>query len=206
MNILVQVHVNNDFDDSGIQCAKISLDEAGIKKIFRLAKKAGKDHTIQEFDYTPDFGTSELDLDNMEGHYWDADILEEDYASAGVTTLANLKIFTQLEDVRIDVAQLNVDQHDFWWEGVFKHTDIRWTTNLIPLDFLPQDLRQSGSKATTPAADLNMTAEQMNALHEKIASGMSHGLNAREIVTSFNKHVTMAQLVRVIMEHIDREH
>ena len=207
MNILVQVHINNDWDDSGVQCAKISLDEAGIKRIFRLAQKAGEQHTIQEFDYTPDFGTSELDLDNMDGHYWDIDKLAEtNPLPEGVD---QQKVFASLEDVRIDVSQLNVDHHDFWWEGCFKHTDVRWTTNLIPLDFLPQEFRQSGSKATTPpaqSADLNMTAEQMNAIHEKIAAGMAHGLNAREIVATFNKKVTLAQLVRVIMEHIERDH
>ena len=197
MNILVEVHVNNDFDDSGITCAKISLDDKAIKHIFQLAKKAGKDHTLQEFNYTPDFGKSDLDFQQMVGHYWDIEKLEESFD-------ANDKVFIPLEDVRIDIPQLNVDHHDFWWEGCFKNTDVRWSTRMIPLSSLPQELRSGSPKAAQP--DLNMTAEQMNAIHEKIASGISHGLNAREIEATFNKKVTKAQLVRCMMELIERNH
>jgi hypothetical protein len=49
-----------------------------------------------------------------------------------------------------------------------------------------------------------MTADQMNAIHEKIAAGINHGLNANEIVDTFQRHITKAQLVRVIWELIDR--
>ena len=49
-----------------------------------------------------------------------------------------------------------------------------------------------------------MTVEQMNAIHEKIAQGANHGLNAHEIEATFNRHVTKAQLIRCIVELIQR--
>ena len=140
----------------------------------------------------------------MDGHYWDIDKpAETNPLPAGVD---QQKVFASLEDVRIDVSQLNVDEHDFWWEGYFKHTDIRWTTNLIPLDFLPQKLRPQSGKSQTAKPDLEMTAEQMNAIHEKIAAGIAAGLNAREIEATFQRHVTKAQLIRCMMELLERNH
>ena len=91
---------------------------------------------------------------------------------------------------------------DFWWEGYFKHTSVSWETSQIPLSFLPQSLNVKPTPKKK--SDLNMTAEQMNAIHNKIASGMNHGLNAREIVDTLNKDTTKAQLVRCIWELIER--
>ena len=209
MDILTQVHINNDFDDTGIDAAIISLDEKAIKHIFQLARKAGKHISVQEFDYTPSMGTTELDFNAYkDGHpYIDLDNIPALDKAEGYTPLKREEMFKPLE-ARIDVCQLNVDKTDFWWEGCFKHTDIRWTTQLIPLAFLPQPAKQSETQTDQAKArpDLNMTAVQMNAIHEKIASGMNHGLNAREINRTFNRHVTKAQLIRLLMEHIERNH
>jgi hypothetical protein len=49
-----------------------------------------------------------------------------------------------------------------------------------------------------------MTTAEMNAIHEKIAQGIAHGLNAREIDRTFQRHVTKAQLIRCMIELIER--
>lgn len=198
MDILVEVHINNDFDSSGITCAKISLDDMAIKHIFRLARKAGNSQTIQEFDYTPELGKSDINFEQMEGTYWDIEKLKKSNPNY------ELEIFTPVEDVRMDCVQLNVDNDDFWWEGCFKNTDVHWTTRMIPLDFLPQELKPQSGKSQTAKPDLEMTTAELNAIHEKIAAGIAAGLNAREIDATFQRHVTKAQLVRVIMELIYR--
>jgi hypothetical protein len=204
MDILVGVHVETDWND-GIDAALISLNKAAIRNIFRMAKRAGKHHTITEYDYTPELGKSIIDLDTADDTSYRN--IEELSAMMG-----DNEIFKSLQDtslknpVRSEIVTLHVDNSDFWWEGVFKHTDIHWETRMIPLSFLPQKLRpqtkpkQSGG----PKADLNMTTEQMNAIHEKIAQGVSQGLNAREIVATFQRHVTKAQLIRCMIELIER--
>ena len=209
MNILVDVHINNDFDDSGITCAQISLDDKVIKRIFRLAKKAGKHQTIQEFDfYTPTLGATEIDFSAFKGqhYYLDMEKFPALIQAEKYPPLKDTEIF-EPKDARIDACHLNVDKYEFWWEGVFKHSDIRWCTQLIPLSFLPKPAQSGTTQTEGPAKpDLEMTAEQMNTIHEKIASGMSHGLNAREIEATFNRHVTKAQLVRCMMELLEMNH
>jgi hypothetical protein len=115
-------------------------------------------------------------------------------------------VFGALPEGRSELVMLHVDGTDFWWEGVFKHTDVHWETRMIPLSFLPQPTAAAKKVQSGSLPDLNMTAEQMNAIHEKIAAGMNHGLNAREIERTFNQHITKAQLVRIIMELIERNH
>jgi len=210
MDILVGVHVGGDYNP-GINAAKISLDDAAIKNIFRLAKRAKHGEIISTYDSTPDLGTSDLDLAEIQ------DIAELAKQDMGKPLSATLRtVFTDCpEEGRSDIVQLHVDQTDFWWEGMFKHTDVHWETRLIPLSFLPKPAatkkaitcwRPPFSVQSGNLPDLNMTAEQMNAIHEKIAQGMSNGLNAREIDRTFNRHVTKAQLIRLLMEHIERNH
>jgi hypothetical protein len=194
MNILVEVQVYNEYGNSDVSAAKIELSDAAIKRIFQLAKNTPQHGTTQIFDYTPELGTADLGIE----FYLDMDKLSKKDLQQVIFKKAG-------EDVRLDAVQLNVDKTSFWWEGYFKHTNIKWETRIMPLDFLPQPAKKP-VKATTPAADLNMTAEQMNAIHEKIARGISHGLNAREIEATFNRHVTKAQLIRCMIELIERSH
>ena len=192
MNILVGVHIAGDYNP-GINAAQISLDDALINKIFKLSRQATRGKIITVYDYTPSLGNSKLDLEN--DHVKDIANLS--------SMLGDDEIFCDSEDGRSELVMLHVDGTDFWWEGVFKHTDVNWETRMIPLSFLPQPVVkvESGS-----LPDLNMTAEQMNAIHEKIATGISQGLNAREIDVTFQRHVTKAQLIRVIMELLERNH
>ena len=198
MDILVEIHIGSDWDGGGFNCARLSLGDKAIKNILKLAKRARNGQTIQEFDYTPELGITDLDIENR--HYLDIAKLSEEDPQQAVFMAPDAN---SSDAPRVDVVQLNVDSTSFWFEGRFKHTDLHWETRMIPLEFLPQPAKQSG-KAT--AADLDMTAEEMNAIHEKIAKGIAHGLNAREIEATFNRHVTKAQLVRCMIELIERSH
>jgi hypothetical protein len=204
MDILVGIHIAGDFIGGEYTCAKISLNDTDIKHIFQLSRKSKNHQTISEYGHygSCELGDSDLDLEQPDRFYLDIAQLSDEESQQVV--------FATVEDgAKADVVQLCVDEEDFWFEGQFKHTDVRWETRMIPLSFLPQQLRpaarqvQSGS---APKADLNMTAEQMNAIHEKIARGVSHGLNAREIEATFQRHVTKAQLIRCMIELIERSH
>lgn len=192
MNILVGIHVSGDYNP-GIKAAQITLDDPLISEIFKLSKRAKRGQIISAYDSTPVLGTSDIDLENNP---------VKDIADLSAM-MGDTEIFCGSKEGRSELVMLFVDGEDFWWEGVFKHTNTHWETRMIPLSFLPQPVVkvESGS-----LPDLNMTPEQMNAIHEKIARGISHGLNAREIEATFQRHVTKAQLIRCMMELIERSH
>jgi len=191
MDILVGIHCGSDFNE-GVEAAKISLDETLINRIHILSRRAGRG-IVSEFCNVPELGTSDLDLENS-----------PPMDMSKIKANENIgKIFEAKDDVRSEVVELKVDKTDFWWEGVFKHTDIHWETRMIPLSILPPQAKKVESG---DLPDLNMTAQKMNDIHVKIAAGMNHGLNAREIDRTFQRHVTKAQLIRVIMELLERDH
>lgn len=193
MDLLVGVHIQGDYNP-GITAAKISLDESRIKDILKMARRARRPgEVLSAYDSTPDLGTSDLDLEDQQVR--DIARLTEEESQQAVFGAA-------VNEGRSELVMLYIDGTDFWWEGVFKHTDVRWETRMIPLSLLPQPAKiQSGS-----LPDLEMTAEEMNAIHEKIARGIASGLNAREIDRTFNRHVTKAQLIRCMIELIERDH
>ena len=202
MIILVGLHIGSDWNDAGINSALITLDNKAIKHILKLAKRAKDGQTVLEYDYTPELGTSQVDLQNESSYRNVADLS---------AMMCDTEIFTskQSEDndepIRTECVQLHVDKTDFWWEGLFKHTDIHWETRMIPLSLLPQNLKPV-EKKSGELTDLNMKVEDMNAIHEKIAAGMNSGLNAREIEATFHRHVTKAQLIRCLCELIERRY
>jgi hypothetical protein len=189
MIILVGLHIGSDWNDAGINSALITLDNKAIKHILKLAKRAKDGQTVLEYDYTPELGTSQVDLQN-ESSYRDVAVLS---AMMGDNEVFTSKQSDDNDDpIRTECVQLHVDKTDFWWEGLFKHTDVHWETRMIPLSFLPQDLKP--------------VEKDMNAIHEKIAAGMNSGLNAREIEATFHRHVTKAQLIRCLCELIERRY
>jgi hypothetical protein len=195
MNLLTGVHIQGDYNP-GINAARICLEDERIKGILKISKQARQGQIITAFDSTPDLGTSELDLEDQQVLDFDK-LGKEDVGGPCQTVFKDCP-----NEGRSEIVQLNVDKTSFWWEGVFKHTDVRWETRLIPISLLPQQATPAPKKKS----DQTMTTEQMNALHEKIASGINHGLNAIEIVDTFQRRVTKAQLVRVIMELMERNH
>jgi hypothetical protein len=211
MNILVGIHIGSDWNDGGFNCARLRLDEKAIRHIFKFAGKAKQGQTITEFDYTPELGTTKLNLESDQGGQY-RDMAKLSVEESPEVPQPNPSVFVIPTDdkgdaPRIDVSELHVDSTDFWFEGRFKHTDVVWETRMIPLSFLPQEFRPAARQVQSgKLPDLNMTAEEMNAIHEKIAQGISHGLNAREIETTFNRHITKAQLIRCMIELIERSH
>ena len=194
MKIISALHVDNDFVN--LNAALLDLDDKVINHIFQLSLKAKEGQTLSEFFNIPVLGTSDL-FDEDDGVYFDMDKL--------TSAQKKLNVFKEgaPEDTRSDVVELHVDKHDFYFEGVFKHTDIHWETRIIPISLLPK-VSNKYRPQVKKKPDLNMTPVQMNAIHEKIAQGINHGLNAREIEATFNRHVTKAQLIQCIVELIQR--
>ncbi|MBE3144537.1 MAG: hypothetical protein IMZ61_11530 [Planctomycetes bacterium] len=218
MDILVGIHIASDWNDGGFNCARLSLDDKAIKHIFKLAGRAKQGQTITEYDYTPELGTTTLNLENDQGgQYRDMATPELGTTTLNLendvpvlASLLVLRTFTAPANdsptaPRIDVCQLHVDSTDFWFEGRFKHTDVVWETRMIPLSFLPQEFRPA-ARQSGRLPDLNMTTQKMNDIHVKIAQGMSQGLNAHEIDRTFQRHVTKAQLIQCMIELIERSH
>lgn len=192
MNILVGIHIGSDWNDGGINCAKIDLTDAAIESIFKLAKKAKKGRTIVEYNYTPELGTSYVDLQNESPYRNIADLSP----MMGDNEVFTSKQSDDNEDpIRTDCVQLHIDSTDFWWEGMFKHTDIHWETRMIPLNFLPQPK----SKVSLVKPEVELTETGINNILEKISTGVSGGLNSREIDSHIlQRHVTKAELIRCI--------
>lgn len=193
MDILVAVHIGS-YWDADVNCALISLCDDGIKQLLKMAKKAGAQSTIVDYDYTPELGKTELKLEEFRE-------MTELKASLSAMVGSN-EIFTELPDVRVECVQIHVDNKHFWWEGLFKHTDIHWETKQIPLSILPAI--QSGKTARQPQVSDSITETQINSVLEKVAQGMAHGLNSKEIKASFNRHVTKVHLVQCISYLIQR--
>jgi len=194
LNLLVGVHIGGDYNP-GIDAAQISLDNDSIKHILQLSRQTKPGQLITEFNSIPELGTSDLDTENEPIRNLD-EISEID---------AHQGVFGSLmgEEGRSEIMTLVVDKTHFWWEGVFKHTDVHWETKQIPLNILPKVLRptkQSGS--TTPK---ELTPEQRSAIREKIAAGRNAGLTALEIDRTFQRHVTKAHYVEIILELIERK-
>jgi hypothetical protein len=196
MNLLAGIHIGSDWNDAGINAVQINLDDNAIKHILKLAKRVKEGQTVVEYDYSPELGTSQVDLQNECPYCNIADLS---------SMMGDNEVFTSKQSdnnkdpIRTECVQIHIDSTDFWWEGMFKHTDISWETRMIPLSFLPQDLKP----ASKPKADLNMTSQKINDIKVKIAAGMSQGLNVREIDDTFQRHVTRAQLIRVIWDLIE---
>jgi hypothetical protein len=197
MELLVKVHVGGDYN-SHITAAMVSPGDDAIRHIQRASRDCRDGLNRSTFDNTPDLGTSDLDLENDTVKNL-ATLTEEELQQT---------VFGKDEEVRTEIVELHIDKTDFWWEGVFKHTNVHWETALIPVSLLPQlaEPKPMARIESGSLPDLNMTAEEMNAIHKKIAQGMNHGLNAREIDRTFQWHVTKAQLIKLLMEHIERNH
>lgn len=186
MNILVQVHIMDDFSDE-VNAASISLDDKAIKHIFKLSRKAGRDR-ISEWNYTPEFGCL---IDTKDDGCEDK--IFEKYPYLSLTESKMAKLFRVVDDFRSHVVELNVDKSDFWWSGNIKHTNIQWETRMIPLSFISVGLKEPAP--AKPKADLNISLEDRIKILEKITTGVSSGLNDREIAEVSLKGVSKAQLV-----------
>ncbi|MDD2735247.1 MAG: hypothetical protein PHF56_15020 [Desulfuromonadaceae bacterium] len=110
--LIIPVHDNSEFFSDNADYAIIDLDAATIERIKKLSVvvKQMKAYRISEFNYVCNFMTAD----------WDA---EPDNGKV------RLKEFVG----RIECNTLNVTDSDFFWSGLYKHTDIRWETDTVPL-------------------------------------------------------------------------
>ena len=102
--------------------------------------KAKEGQTISEFFNIPTLGNSEL-FDEDDSGYFDTDKLTQALKDS-------FNVFKEgaPEDTRSDVVELHVGKTDFYFEGVFKHTDTHWETRLIPLTFLISNINLATKK------------------------------------------------------------
>lgn len=130
IDLLVQVYIANEWCNDA-NCARILLTNDLVKQIFTLHKRAGKHNTTKTWEYSPELGNTEVDL-NIFSYRNMADLS---------SMMGDSKIFKENPDCRIDAVELNVDSSHFWWSGRFKHSDIDWETRQIPLNFIPKEMR-----------------------------------------------------------------
>lgn len=110
--IIIPVHDGSEFFPDYADYAIIDLDAKSIERIMALsaAVRDLKVYKVAEFNYDCDFMTAD----------WDA---EPD----------NGKVALKEFEGRMECNTLNVTDSDFFWSGLYKHTDIRWESNTVPL-------------------------------------------------------------------------
>jgi hypothetical protein len=115
--IIIPVHDGSEFFSDNADYAIIDLDAKSIEHI-RALSAAVRDlqvYKVAEFNYDCDFMTAD----------WDA---EPD----------NGKVALKEFEGRMECNTLNVTDDDFFWSGLYKHTDIRWETDSVRLAVLDE--------------------------------------------------------------------
>jgi len=115
--LIIPVHDNSEFFSDNADYAIIDLDAATIERIKALsaAVRDLKVYKVSEFDNDCDFMTVD----------WDS---EPD----------NGKVALKEFEGRMECNTLNVTDDDFFWSGYYKHSDIRWETDMIRLAVLDE--------------------------------------------------------------------
>lgn len=179
LELIVEVHSDNDFFNA--TCARILLNEPLIKKILSLSKRAGKNKVIQESEYSPELGRSEIDF--------------TDYPYRNIDDLSAMmgddEVFTSVKDIRIDYSNLNVDNTCFWWSGKTKAEDT-WETRWIPIDFIPKELHPVPKPKNQALSD-----EQIQKLVQELGD-RSGGVPLAENGLGIPKRITREHLYQVV--------
>jgi hypothetical protein len=164
---IVPVYLSDDNVD-GPAYAIINLDAAQIKRIRQLAKavKDLKVTYINEWDSSPEMMNSELDLGGhtfSEENPWKVVTDRTSMKKLGLLVnhenelvrimvkqrLSGYSVHSQetLQEIRahmkeyeesLEAQLLEVSSNDFHYSGYLKHTDIRYSTEGIPLKDLPK--------------------------------------------------------------------
>jgi hypothetical protein len=115
--LIIPVHDNSEFFSDNADYAFIDLGSAAIERIKALsaAVRDLKVYKVSEFNYDCDFMTAD----------WDA---KPD----------NGKVRLKEFEGRMECNTLNVTDDDFFWSGLYKHTDIRWETDSVRLAVLDE--------------------------------------------------------------------
>jgi len=114
--LIIAVSDSSDF----LEVADYAVVELSTDLIARIRKlseavRCLEVYKISEFNYHCDFMVADYDADPENGK-------------------VTLKEFTG----RMECNTLNVTDTGFYWSGLYKHTDVRWSTDTVPLSALDE--------------------------------------------------------------------
>lgn len=114
--LILSISDNSDFFPSA-DYAVIELTPESNERIRKLAVvvQQMKVYRISEFNYDAEFMVADYEADPDNGK-------------------AALKEF----DGRMECTMLNVTDTGFYWSGLYRHTDIRWSSDTVPLAVLKE--------------------------------------------------------------------
>ncbi len=110
--LIIAVSDNNEFFSEVADYAVVELSVDLIARIRKLSEavRCLDVYRISEFNYHCDF-------------------MVADYEAAPENGKVSLKEFSG----RMECNLLNVTDTGFYWSGLYRHTDIRWSTDTVPL-------------------------------------------------------------------------
>jgi len=115
--LIIPVHSNSEFFSETADYAIIDLNTKLIDRIkaLSMAVRDLKVYKVSEFNCACEFKAVD----------WDAD------PDKGKVPLVDF-------DGWMECYTLNVTDDDFYWSGLYKHTDVRWETASVPLSALDE--------------------------------------------------------------------
>ena len=113
--LIIRVSDNSEFFSEAADYALVELTAASIERIKKLSivVRQMKAYRISEFNYEAEFMVADYDADPENG-----------------------KVALKEFDGRMECNTLNVTDTGFYWSGLYKHTDVRWSTDTVPLTAL----------------------------------------------------------------------
>jgi len=114
--LIISISDSSDFFPAA-DYAVIVLTVASIERIKKLSivVRQMKACRISESNYEAEFMVADYDADPENG-----------------------KVALKEFDGRMECNTLNVTDTGFYWSGLYKHTDVRWSTDTVPLTALDE--------------------------------------------------------------------
>ena len=114
--LIITVSDSSDFMEVA-DYAVVELSADLIARIRKLAEavRCLDVYKISEFNYHCDFMVADYDADPENG-----------------------KVALKEFEGRMECNTLNVTDTGFYWSGLYKHTDVRWSTDTVPLTALDE--------------------------------------------------------------------
>ena len=114
--LIITVSDSSDF----LEVADYAVVELSADLIARIRKlseavRSLDVYRISEFNYHCDFMVADYDADPENG-----------------------KVALKEFEGRVECNTLNVTDTGFYWSGLYKHTDVRWSTDTVPLTALDE--------------------------------------------------------------------
>jgi len=114
--LIITISDSSDF----LEVADYAVVEVSTDLIARIRKlseavRSLDVYKISEFNYHCDFKVADYDADPENG-----------------------KVALKEFEGRMEVNTLNVTDTGFYWSGLYKHTDVRWSTDTVPMTALDE--------------------------------------------------------------------